>query len=72
METLVIHPVDEAQQQALQVILDGFKVQYEKEPITDPTDYLISTKANKERLDNAIHDYKAGKGVAIKIEDLWK
>lgn len=72
METIVIHPENEAQQKALQVILDGFKVPYESEPPTDATEYLTSTKANKERLDSAIEEAKQGGGVEIKIEDLWK
>ena len=72
METLVIHPVDEKQQEALQAILDGFKVPYEKEPVSDATDYLRSTKANKERLDIAMQGYKAGKGTEIKTDYLWK
>ncbi len=72
METLVIHPENEEQQKALQTILDGFKVPYEKEPVCDATDYLVSTKANKARLDKAMEEYKAGGGVEIKTEDLWK
>ena len=72
METIVIHPENEAQQKALQVILDGFKVPYESEPLSDATDYLLSTKANKERLDTAIKEAKNGEGVEIKLKDLWK
>jgi hypothetical protein len=72
METIIIHPVNEGQQKALQVILDGFKVPYENEPISDATDYLLSTKANKEWLDNAMTEAKNGEGIEIKLEDLWK
>jgi len=72
METIVIHPENEAQQKALQVILDGFKVPYENEPPSDATEYLISTKANKEWLDAGIAEAKRGEGVEIKLEDLWK
>jgi len=72
METIVIHPENEAQQRALQVILDGFKVPYENEPPSDATEYLISTKANKEWLDAGIAEAKSGEGVEIKLEDLWK
>ena len=72
METIVIHPVNEAQQRALQVILDGFQVPYENEPVSEVTDYLLSTKANKEWLDSAIQEDKRGEGIEIKLEDLWK
>ncbi|MDB5142099.1 MAG: hypothetical protein JWQ66_812 [Mucilaginibacter sp.] len=72
METIVIHPVNEAQQKALQVILDGFKVPYENEPLSDATAYLLSTEANKEWLNTAMAEAKNGEGVEIKLEDLWK
>jgi hypothetical protein len=72
MDTIIIHPANEAQQKALQVILDGFKVPYENEPPSDATDYLLSTKANKEWLDTAMAEAKNGEGVEIKLEDLWK
>lgn len=72
METLVIHPENDEQQKALQTILDGFKVPYEKEPVSDATAYLMSTKANRDRLDKALDEYKAGGGIEIKTQDLWK
>jgi hypothetical protein len=72
METIIIHPVNEAQQKALQVILDGFNVPYENEPLTDATAYLLSTDANKEWLNSAMKEAKDGEGVEIKLEDLWK
>ena len=72
IETIVIHPVNEAQQRALQVILDGFKVPYENEPSSDNTKYLLSTPANEEWLYTALIEEKNGKGIEIKIEDLWK
>ena len=72
METIIIHPVTEAQQKALQVILDGFNVSYENEPISDTTDYVLSTQANKEWLDTAMIESKNGEGIEIKLDDLWK
>jgi len=72
MDTIVIHQENEAQQKALQVILDGFKVPYENEPPSDATEYLLSTKANKEWLDTAMIEAKKGEGTEIKLEDLWK
>jgi len=72
MGTIVIHPENETQQKALQLILDGFKVPYENEPSSDATEYLRSTQANKEWLDTAIIEAKNGEGNEIKLEDLWK
>ncbi|HVW16189.1 MAG TPA: hypothetical protein VHB54_20325 [Mucilaginibacter sp.] len=72
MGTIVIHPVNEAQQRALQVILDGFNVPYENEPPSDATEYLISSEANKKWLDTAMLEAKNREGKEIKLEDLWK
>jgi hypothetical protein len=71
MGTMIVHPVNEAQQKALQLILDAFKVPYENEPPSDATDYLLSTKANKEWLDTAMKEAKNNEGAEIKLEDLW-
>jgi hypothetical protein len=57
---------------ALQVILDGFKVPYENEPLSDATEYLLSNEVNKERLNTAMKEAKNGEGIEIKLEDLWK
>ena len=72
METIIVHPENEAQQKAIQLILDGFKVPYENEPASDDKAYLLSTKANKDWLDTAIKEAKNGEGKEIKLEDLWK
>jgi hypothetical protein len=39
---------------------------------TDPTDYLLSTEANKEWLRIAIEEDKKGEGIEIKLDDLWR
>jgi len=72
METIVVHPENEAQLKALQLILDGFKVPYENEPSSDATAYLLSTDANKQWLNTALKEAENGEGIEIKTEDLWK
>lgn len=72
MDTLIIHPENEAQQKALQLILDGFKIPYDNEPLIDATKYLTSTKANKQRLVDAMQADKNNEGTEIKLGDLWK
>jgi len=72
MGTIVIHPENEAQQKALEIILEGFKVPYENEPPSDATEYLLSTESNKEWLDTAMKEAERREGVEIKLEDLWK
>jgi hypothetical protein len=70
MSTLSVHPKDEAQENALKVIFDAFSVSYEKE--LDETEYLMSTEANKKALDKSIEELKAGKGIKVSFDDLWK
>ncbi len=72
MDTIIIHPENEQQQKVLQLILEGLKVPYDNEPLSDATDYLVSTAANKEWLDTAIEEAKNGKGKEIKLDNFWK
>lgn len=72
METIVVHPENESQLHALQLILNAFKVPYEKEPRSDETAYLLSTEANKQWLNTAMKEAENGDGTEIKTEDLWK
>ena len=70
MAILTIHPKDEAQEKALKTIFESFSIKYEKE--FDETEYLMSSKANYEALDESIAQLNAGNGVKISLEDLWK
>lgn len=72
METLIIHPENESQQKALQVILDGFQIPYEKEPETDETERTLSNPQNADRLNKSIKNIEEGNVTVIKMEDLWK
>jgi len=40
--------------------------------IKDETAFVLATRVNRLAMKKAIADYKAGKGVSIKLEDLWK
>ena len=72
METLIIHPENESQQKALQLILDGFQIPYEEEPETDETERILSNPKMAERLNKSIQNINEGKVTTIKMEDLWK
>lgn len=72
MSLFIIHPIDEAQEKALQLILDGLKIPYDQEPEMDATEYLTSTEANKKSLDASIEEHNRGEGVKINLEDIWK
>lgn len=72
METLIIHPENESQQKALQVILDGFQIPYEEEPESNETERILSNPEMAERLNNSIKNINEGNVTIIKMEDLWK
>jgi hypothetical protein len=42
METIVIHPQNESQQKALQIILEGFQIPYEQEPLLNETERILA------------------------------
>lgn len=72
METIIIHPENESQQKALQVILDGFQIPYEEEPVIDETERIIANPAMTKRLNQSIRNIEEGNVTVIKLEDLWK
>jgi hypothetical protein len=69
---LIVHPENEDQQKALQVILDGFQIPYEQEPEMDETERILANPVMAKRLDGSIQNINEGNTTAIKIEDLWK
>jgi hypothetical protein len=70
MSTLTIHPKDEAEENALKVIFEAFKIQYEKE--LDETEYLSASEANKKELNESIRQINNGEGISMSLNDLWK
>ncbi|MGF7080839.1 DUF2683 family protein [Mucilaginibacter sp. UYCu711] len=70
MSTFTIHPKDDAQEKALKAIFDAFSIKYEKE--LDETEYLMSSKANRNALDDSIQQLESGQGVKVSLDDLWK
>lgn len=72
METIIIHPENENQQKALQVILDGFQIPYEEEPEMDETERILANPVMTRRLNKSIQNIKEGNVTVVKLEDLWK
>lgn len=59
METLIVHPETQEKADALKAILKVLNVAYEED--IDTTDYLMSTKANKESLKKSINKVRREK-----------
>lgn len=72
MEAIIIHPQNEVQQKALQIILEGFQIPYEKEPETDETERIFSNTVMTKRLNDSIKNIEKGNVTTLKLEDLWK
>ena len=72
METIIIHPQNEVQQKALQIILDGFQIPYDQEPIMDETERILANPVITKRLNDSIQNIEQGNVTVIKLEDLWK
>lgn len=72
MDSIIIHPENESQQKALQVILDGFRIPYEEEPESDETQRILANPKMAERLNKSVKNIQEGNVTVIKMEDLWK
>lgn len=72
METIIIHPQNEVQQKALQIILEGFQIPYEQEPATDETERILANPVMTKRLNDSIHNLEQGNVTIFEMEDLWK
>lgn len=70
METLVVHPQNDAQEKAVKAILEVLQVPYDLEPEVDnESPYNPEFVAKILEGDENI---KAGRFTVIKTEDLWK
>ena len=70
METLVVHPQNDAQEKAVKAILEVLQVPYEREPEVD-NESLYNPEFVAKILQGD-EDIKAGRFTVIKTEDLWK
>ena len=72
MRLVAAYPKNKVQEKAVKAVLKAMDVPFEDEPIVDDTTYLLSTKANKQRLAESRVAKEKGEGKIIKIEELWK
>ena len=70
METLIVHPETPEKAEALKAVMKALNVAYEED--MDTTAYLLSTKANKESLEQSIEQVQKGKTTTITLDDIWK
>jgi hypothetical protein len=64
METLIVHPQNKEQLDALKTFMKAFKISFEEEKHYDPEFVAMVLKGDE--------DLKAGKGIKVDIDNLWK
>jgi hypothetical protein len=70
METFIVHPKNNEEKKVVKAFLKALKIQFENQT-TNPNDssydpdFVAMIEENRE-------DYKAGKGIKIDLDDIWK
>jgi hypothetical protein len=70
METFIVHPKNNEEKKALKAFLEASKIKFENQTTNqidspyDP-DFVAMVEENRE-------DYKAGKGIKVDLDDIWK
>lgn len=72
MTSLTVKIHNEQEEKALIAFLDSLHYEYEETDDMDTTEYLLSSVAMKNHLDESIQQAKEGKVSAIPLDDLWK
>lgn len=70
--TYIANPINKEQEKAVKAFLDALEVPYEVTTPKDETEYLLSTQANRKRLEEAMEEDLQGKGKTISLDDIWK
>jgi hypothetical protein len=70
METFIVHPKNNEEKKVVKAFLEALKIKFENQT-TNPTEspydsnFVSMVEENRE-------DYKAGKGIKIDLDDIWK
>jgi hypothetical protein len=70
METIIVHPKNNEEQKVIKAFLEALKIKFEnlktksEESDTNP-EFVEMVEQNRK-------DYKAGKGIKINLDDIWK
>jgi len=70
METIIVHPKNNEEQKVIKAFLEALKIKFENlknksaESDYDP-EFVEMIEQNRK-------DYKAGKGIKVDLDDIWK
>jgi len=70
METLIVYAETPEKSEALKAVMKALNVSYEEEQ--DTTEYLLSTEANREALEQSLLQIKEGKTSTVNLDEIWK
>jgi hypothetical protein len=65
METLIVHPNNKEQLDALKTFMKAFKISFEEKQSPYDPEFVAMVLQGDE-------DIKAGKGVKVDVDNLWK
>lgn len=65
METLIVHPSNKEQSTAIKAFMKALKISFEKKESPYDPEFVAMIKQGEE-------DLKAGKGVKVDLDNLWK
>ncbi|MEO6631828.1 MAG: DUF2683 family protein [Mucilaginibacter sp.] len=65
METLIAHPANKEQLNAIKAFMKALKVDFKIEKDTYNPEFIAKIEKSRQEI-------KDGKGVRVKVEDLWK
>ena len=65
METLIVHPDNKEQLDALKTFMKAFKIPFEEQKSTYYPEFVAMVRQGDE-------DIKAGKGIKVDVDNLWK
>lgn len=70
METIIVHPKNNEEQKVIKAFLEALKIKFENpKNKSEQNDY---DPEFVELVEQNRKDYKAGKGIKINLDDIWK
>jgi hypothetical protein len=70
METIIVHPKNNEEQKVIKAFLEALKIKFENLKNTSKEgDY---SPEFVEMVEQNRKDYKAGKGIKVNLDDIWK
>lgn len=70
METIIVHPKNNEEKKVIKAFLEALKIKFENlKNTSNQSDY---NPEFVEMVEQNRKDYKAGKGIKINLDDIWK